>query len=104
MVIEWLKFRVKAELREKFVQLDEEIWTKALRGFGGYLGKQIWLPPQKLDEVVIVGWWESRAQWKAISPSDLEGVEAQFLAAMGKGTYELIEEGEYQVRKFTQNS
>ena len=30
MVIEWLEFQVKPEAREKFIQKDQEIWTKCL--------------------------------------------------------------------------
>ena len=30
MVIEWLKVKVAPELREKYIQLDAEVWTAAI--------------------------------------------------------------------------
>jgi hypothetical protein len=30
MVIEWLKFRIQPEIREKFIEQDQAIWTKTL--------------------------------------------------------------------------
>ncbi len=100
MVIEWLKVRVTPELREKYIQKDEEIWTTALAKYRGFLGKQVWLDPQKPDEVVLVIQWENREAWKSVSAADLEATESAFSKEMGEGSYKIIEEGEYQVRKF----
>lgn len=100
MVIEWLKFHVVPELREKFIQDDEEIWTAALLKFPGYLGKQVWIDPQILDEVVFVIHWESIEQWHAISSTVLDEIENQFAEKTGKDNYKLIEFRKYQIRKF----
>ncbi|MDJ0549362.1 MAG: TIGR03792 family protein, partial [Microcystis sp. M49637_WE12] len=45
MVIEWLEFQVKPEAREKFIQKDQEIWTKFLAKQPGFLGKELWINP-----------------------------------------------------------
>jgi uncharacterized protein (TIGR03792 family) len=100
MVIEWLKFRVSPELREKYIQKDEEIWTAALSKSPGFLGKEVWINPKQQDEVVLVIHWASREAWKSVPADLLEKTDRQFAQAVGAGTYELIEEGEYQVRKF----
>ncbi|MBW4472512.1 MAG: TIGR03792 family protein [Stenomitos rutilans HA7619-LM2] len=100
MVIEWLKVQVVPELREKYIQKDEEIWTTALSKFPGYLGKQVWIDPNNLDKVVLVIHWASREMWKSIPIKVLEMIEMQFAQQMGQNTYKIIEEGEYQVRKF----
>lgn len=102
MVIEWLKFRVPASQREAFIQADEAIWTKALAKYPGFLGKEVWINPKQADEVVCVIHWANRQSWNAVDPKDMEETERQFNAQLGKGTYELIEAGEYQVRKFAQ--
>ena len=104
MVIEWLRMRVTPELRETFVQKDNEIWTPVLAKYPGFLGKQVWLNPKQPDEVVLVIQWESRAAWDAVSPRELETTEEKFAQAIGKGNYELVESKEYQIRKFPQKN
>jgi uncharacterized protein (TIGR03792 family) len=102
MVIEWLKVKVSPELREKYIQKDEEIWTKALSKYPGFLGKQVWINPKQQDEVVLVIHWESREAWQSVSAKDMEETERTFSKELGEGTYKIVEEGEYQVRKFLQ--
>jgi uncharacterized protein (TIGR03792 family) len=102
MVIEWLKFRVVPELREKFIKLDKEIWTTSLAGYSGFLGKEVWIEPTAADEVVFTIRWQSRQQWKSIPPEDLGAIEARFSAAMGSINYKMLESKEYQIRKFSE--
>lgn len=99
LVIEWLKFKVVAELREQFVQQDNEIWTAALATYPGFLGKEVWISPDDLTQIVTVVRWESAEQWHSIPPAELAQVEARFAAAMGD-TYELMESAAFQQRKF----
>lgn len=102
MVIEWLKIRVAPERREQYIQKDEEIWTTALSTYPGFLGKQVWINPNQPDEVVLVIQWESREAWKRVSVQHIEETERLFSQAMGDAVYSIIEEREYQVRKFPQ--
>jgi uncharacterized protein (TIGR03792 family) len=99
MVIEWLKFQVKPELREQFVQKDAEIWTSVLSQYPGFLWKEIWISPEDLAEVVAVIHWENLEAWKSIPADVLEATEAKFTTAMGEGNQRLVETGQYQVRK-----
>lgn len=100
MVIEWLKIKVPPELREQYVQKDAEIWTPALFSSPGFLGKEVWINPDNLSEVVLVIRWASREQWKAVPAARLEQLENQFKQALG-GVCQIVEAGEYQVRKFS---
>lgn len=100
MVIEWLKFTVTPEQREQFVQKDAEIWTPVLASYPGFLNKEVWISPDRLDEVVLVIRWESLEQWQAVPVDVLEQTEARFAAAV-EGTYEMVEATKYQVRKFS---
>lgn len=99
MVIEWLKFLVKPELREYFVQQDEAIWTAALSQYPGFQSKEVWISPENLAEVVLVIQWETFEQWQAVPPRDLERIEGRFSEALGN-TYEIVEAARYQIRKF----
>lgn len=102
MVIEWLKFRVDPESREKFIKKDKEIWTTALSSYSGFLGKEVWLEPTAANEVIFVIRWQSRQQWKSIPIEDLKAIEARFSTAIGRVDYKMLESKEYQIRKFSE--
>jgi uncharacterized protein (TIGR03792 family) len=99
MVIEWLKIRVSPELREKFIQKDAEIWTAKLASYPGFLSKEVWIDPKTPAELILMIRWASLEAWKAIPPEQLEETEQQFNQAFGN-EHQIIEAGEYQVRKF----
>lgn len=102
MVIEWLKFRVDSQSREKFIQKDEAVWTASLATYPGFLGKEVWIEPNEPDKVVFTIRWQTREQWKSIPTKDLSEIEQQFSTAMKKMNinYKMIESKEYQIRKF----
>ena len=104
MVIEWLDFQVIPELREQFIQLDREIWTATLTKYPGFLGKEVWLEPDRVDRLSLVISWQTREQWKAVPIEILEQTEQEFAQKIGKGNYELLGVKEYQVRKFSETN
>lgn len=99
MVIEWLKLKISPEQREKFIQKDAEIWTPMLASYPGFLGKEVWIDPEKPTEVVLIIRWESREAWKSVPSERLQQVESLFTKEFGE-QQQIIEAGEYQVRKF----
>ena len=99
MVIEWLKFTVSPELREKFIQKDAEIWTSMLATYPGFLSKEIWISPETPSEVVVLIRWASREAWQLVPPERLEQTEQLFTQEFGD-QHQIIEAAEYQVRKF----
>ncbi len=99
MVIEWLKFKVTPERREEFIQKDAEIWTPALTSRPGFLSKEVWIDPTELTEVIFVIRWATREQWLKVPQDLLAQTEQQFAHQMGN-SYQMVESGEYQVRKF----
>ena len=100
MVIEWLEFKVVPEVREKFIQVDREIWTATLEKFSGFLGKEVWLDPNRVDRVSLVIRWQTREQWKSIPQEILTQTEKEFTEHIGKENYQSVRLIEYQVRKF----
>jgi uncharacterized protein (TIGR03792 family) len=100
MIIEWLKFQVAAEHRETLIEKDEAVWTPALAGYAGFLGKDIWIDPKKPNEVVFVIRWANRQVWKDVPEEALAKTEQEFARRMGAIVYTLTEAGEYQVRRF----
>ncbi len=101
MVIEWLKFQVAPDARERFVQVDDEIWTPVLSSYPGFLSKEVWISPEDLSELVVVIHWQSFEQWQAIPSEVLQDTEDRFRAVM-QDTYTLQAASGYQLRKMMQ--
>ncbi len=102
MFIEWLRFRVQPELREKFVIMDTEIWTADHAQRKGFLKKEVWISPKNLDEVAIAIYWRTPDDWFTIPQQEVNATEALFARTFG-GEYKLIESAAYQVRKTFQH-
>lgn len=95
MVIEWLRFRVKPELREAFIQKDEEVWGARAKEIQGYLGKEVWIDP-KTSDVILVIRWENIEAWQSISQTEVDRLDK----LMGDLAVPVSESHAYQVRKF----
>ncbi|MDY6936550.1 MAG: TIGR03792 family protein [Cyanobacteriota bacterium] len=102
MVIEWLKIQVRPRMREKFVQLDYEIWTKMLEGRSGFLGKEVWLDSEADDLVILVIRWQTFEDWQSVPDSILERTDREFKRKMGRQTFRYLDSHAYQARKFSQ--
>ena len=100
MVIEWLEFKVVPKFRERFIQIDREVWTATLEKYPGFLGKEVWLDPNKVDRVFLVIRWQTREQWKSIPQAILAETEREFSQQMGSNKYKSVGMKEYQIRKF----
>lgn len=98
MVIEYLTFRVDADARERFVQVDETVWTSLLSTYPGFIEKEVWISSDNLEEVTTVIRWASLSAWKSIPADVLQDTDARFLELMGN-TFQLIDAKSYQVRK-----
>jgi len=104
VIIEWLNVTVQADLRERYVQKDEEIWTPVLARYPGFLGKEVWISPDELTNVILIVRWASFEQWQAIPQEVLDRTEAQFREAMGGDTYQITDSRRFQVRKYLQEA
>jgi uncharacterized protein (TIGR03792 family) len=99
MVIEWLKVKVPAEMRETYIQTDAEIWTPVLARYPGFVRKEVWINPNDETELVMVIHWENKDSWKAVPADVLQDTDRKFTGALGQ-SFPFAETGEYQVRKF----
>lgn len=97
MVIELLKVEVAAVDRETYLQIDREIWTKAIAQFPGFINKEVWLNPDKPTEIILIIRWRSRQEWKSISVELLAKIERQFALEMGNISHKIVDSMEYQV-------
>ncbi len=83
MVIEWLRVRVPAADQARFIAMDAQIWTEALAGNAGFLGKEVWRGVEDADVLNLVIRWRTKADWAAVPRALLDETERRFRAAMG---------------------
>ena len=74
VAVEVLRFGVAAHEREEFMAVERSVWTDFLRRQDGFLAKEVWVPVEG-DDVIVTIWWESLAQWKAITPEHCAEVD-----------------------------
>lgn len=70
-VVEMLRVRCAPGRRDEWLVSDAEVWTPALAAHDGFISKAVWPSIDNPDDVVIIVYWESLAQWKSF-PKTLE--------------------------------
>jgi len=93
-VIEWLRYQVEPGDRQRFIELDRQIWDPVLATSSGFQSKMFWLDPQTPDQIVIVIRWTDRSAWKSIPKDLLDKTTSAFDQAMGSEV-KLLESREY---------
>ena len=77
MIVEELTLHVESRDLDGFLEADARIWTAFLAAQPGFVRKEVWVPADRAATVVIMVWWASREQWKAISDETVSSVDAQ---------------------------
>ncbi|HEY9826940.1 MAG TPA: TIGR03792 family protein [Stenomitos sp.] len=103
MIVECLHIKIAPSYREVFVQKDDEIWTSFLRQCPGFLRKEVWISTNDLSEVRLSIYWATLEQQQAISQSQLDAIQSEFVTALDV-PYQLLEIQLYQMRKSTLRS
>jgi uncharacterized protein (TIGR03792 family) len=98
MNVEWLWVKIAPEYREKFVRIDDEIWTSFLSKAPGFVKKEVWISPNDTSELIIVIHWTAQALQDPIPKETLDRIEQKFLEVLGV-PFQLLESRFYQVRK-----
>jgi uncharacterized protein (TIGR03792 family) len=100
MIIEWQKIRVRPELRDLYLEKDEEIWTAGLAREAGFLGKEVWLGEEDsevvLSEIVLIIRWRSEEDWKGMPKERMDELDRRFRSALPQG-WEVAEMRSYRV-------
>ena len=75
MVVEFLSMEVDPELHEMFLAADEAVGTRFLERQPGFVRKEAWIDPDDEGHVHVVIWWNSREEWKRITPEQVEAID-----------------------------
>ena len=89
MIVEWMRVRVAPGARDRFVEVDGEVWTPGLSEERGFLGKEVWLGDDETDLVMVIR-WRSEEEWKGIAPARLEELERRFRERFGE-PFQMVE-------------
>ena len=81
MVVEWLTFPVSRAELASWLPIEEQVWSRYLEQQPGFLRKEMWV--EEGDEALVhaVIWWNSREEWKRITPEQVVAVDARMGAA-----------------------
>ncbi len=74
VAVEVLRFAVAADERDEFIEVETGVWTDFLRRQDGFLAKEVWVPVEGDDALVVI-WWASLEQWKRITAEQCAEVD-----------------------------
>ena len=77
MVIEELRLKVLANIKQAWLDAEKEIWEPWLSSQDGYLGRQLFWDKEKEEALILVN-WESKKLWKNIPMSEVNVVQEKF--------------------------
>ena len=99
MIIEELRLKVSADVKEVWLNAEKEIWEPWLSSQDGFLGRQLFWDKEKEEALILVN-WKSKKLWKSIPMTEVNVVQQKFednvKAALNvlENPFKLIYEGE----------
>ena len=99
MVIEELRLKVPADVKDAWLNAEKEIWEPWLSSQDGFLGRQLFWD-KKNEEALILVTWKSKKLWKSIPMSEVNIIQRKFednvktALNVSENPFELIYEGE----------
>ena len=76
-IVEELVLQVDARDVDAFLDADARVWTTFLSRQLGFLRKEVWLPADRPNTVVVMVWWQTRELWKAITDEQVAAVDRE---------------------------
>ena len=99
IVIEELRLKVPADIKEVWLNAEKKIWDPWLSSKDGFLGRQLFWDKEKEEALILVN-WKSKKLWKSIPISEVNIVQEKFednvktALNVRENPFELIYEGE----------
>jgi uncharacterized protein (TIGR03792 family) len=75
VVVEFLTFEVEPPERDRWLDVEEQTWSRFLSRQPGFVRKEVWVDPTEPDRVHAMIQWESEAQWKAVPVEAIDDVD-----------------------------
>ena len=99
IVIEELRLKVPADVKEAWLNAEKEIWEPWLTSQDGFLGRQLFWDKKNEEALILVN-RKSKKLWKSISMSEVNVIQQKFednvksALNVGENPFKLIYEGE----------
>ena len=99
IVIEELRLKVPKDLKDAWLDAENEIWEPWLSSQDGFLGRQLFWDREKEEALILVN-WKSKKLWKSIPMSEVNVVQQKYednvktALNVSENPFELIYEGE----------
>lgn len=77
MIVEMLTFAVEPAQQAEWLAVEEEVWSRYLESRPGFVRKEMWRDPGRVEFLHAVIWWSSRALWKQITAEQVAEVDAR---------------------------
>jgi uncharacterized protein (TIGR03792 family) len=94
MIIEFLKVKVKPGYRQQYMEAERKIWSAYLSQCEGFINKEVWLDPEDESILQIRILWNSKAQWKALPPKQLQELDVALTEQIGS-VWQIVESQEF---------
>jgi uncharacterized protein (TIGR03792 family) len=77
-VVEWLQFQIPIEVQANFIEKDRRIWTTFLSQQKGFIRKEVLTNVAKPEELTLLIYWQTLADWERIPQNRLDEVQHRF--------------------------
>ena len=102
-VIEELRLKIPAELKEQWLEAEKNVWEPWLIKQDGFLGRQIFWDKDNEEALILVS-WENKQLWKKIPSEEVNKIQINFennvkkALNINENPFKLIHEGELYVQ------
>jgi uncharacterized protein (TIGR03792 family) len=81
--VEWLQFQIPVEVQANFIETDRRIWTSFLSKQKGFIRKEVLTNLAKPEDLTLLIYWQTLADWKSIPQNRLDEVQNRFEQELG---------------------
>jgi uncharacterized protein (TIGR03792 family) len=100
-IVEWLQFQIPVEVQAHFIEKDRRIWTSFLAKQKGFIRKEVLTNHAKPEELTLLIYWQTLADWERIPKNRLDEVQTRFEQELGM-YYPILESRAYQQHNLAQ--
>jgi uncharacterized protein (TIGR03792 family) len=75
MIIELLTFSIDVADQAEWIEVEAGLWTKFLSMQPGFVRKEVWVDPDRPEQVSVVVWWHDKFSWESVDEGASKAVD-----------------------------